>query len=399
MLAGLDQFLIDAYPKQYIEVQGLEAERRTRHRLACQRQSGSLLLTLPREIRDKIWKEAISANVIHVSAKKNVTNLHSFPRKRPLAQSYSFHECHAPNGLLSSACPPGKVDHRNCHTTNRGNVFGITLVCRQILAELPDIETTFFTRNAFQFEDPLDAEDFLFGLSEPQRESITHLRFALPQDFVTDLWDGYGLEAKMVPIHAAWQPIVNYFSNPWDRKSLHMLPYGGKSPQILKGRIYFYYSSCYYTNAKYRLHKRWQVGHGNTSWNVVISKMIHKGCPKIDIALHYPTGTYRLGIINPLSIDRPKGGDEEINEEEDPWDIKLGSASTLIRTLSQFNYYDGLTICLYNEKGFVTNSGFEKFVSTLQEHVAGPIGPRPCVTFDRGHHRHSERPYVDIVSI
>ena len=86
----------------------------------------------------------------------------------------------------------------------------IRLVCKQLLLELPfpDAETLFFSRNAFQFADLKTADAFLFGLSEPQRSSITHLKLAIPENIGSH--EHYGL----------WLGILNYFSNPWERKSV-----------------------------------------------------------------------------------------------------------------------------------------------------------------------------------
>jgi hypothetical protein len=97
--------------------------------------------------------------------------------------------------------------------TGASDYPNIRLVCKQLLLELPDAETTFFSRNAFQFADLKTADAFLFGLSEPQRSSITHLKLAIPHKIASG--EHYDL----------WQGILNYFSNPWERKSVSVGPH------------------------------------------------------------------------------------------------------------------------------------------------------------------------------
>jgi hypothetical protein len=67
-----------------------------------------------------------------------------------------------------------------------------------------------------------------------------------------------------------------------------MVPEEGDSPEELKMPISFYYSGCYYTNNKPRLHKRYQVRRGNTSWDVSIAGLRWKGEPRVDIAIEEP---------------------------------------------------------------------------------------------------------------
>ncbi|KAH8659127.1 hypothetical protein BGZ60DRAFT_118084 [Tricladium varicosporioides] len=281
ILDGFGAFLENAYPKQYAQVISSQRALNEAHRIACETQTDSAILRLPRELRDKIWQEASSANVIHVSrrpagpAGRSKTWFGRRPRK---ASKYQFHICRAPNALQTSACPPGIGDHSNCCTDGHADdVPSIKLVCKQIYLELQNDEITFYSKNAFQFADLEVAEDFLFGLSERRRESITHLRLALP----------YRLKEFTTPLkrYKAWNSIMNYFSNPWDRRSLHMYPQKKESKDLLKLPIYFYYSGCYYENNKHRLHKRWQVGRGNTSWDIGCNEMRLKEDLRLDIAM------------------------------------------------------------------------------------------------------------------
>lgn len=58
---------------------------------------------------------------------------------------------------------------------------------------------------------------------------------------------------------------------------------------LLKLPVYFYYSDCYYHSNRYRLHERYQVGRGNTSWDIGISGLKYKREPKLELAMEEPT--------------------------------------------------------------------------------------------------------------
>jgi hypothetical protein len=68
-----------------------------------------------------------------------------------------------------------------------------------------------------------------------------------------------------------------------------MVPDEGDDPDELKMPISFYYSSCYYEHNKHRLHKRYQVRRGGTSWDVSIARLQWKGEPRMDIAIKEPS--------------------------------------------------------------------------------------------------------------
>lgn len=108
--------MLETYPAQNAHVFAAQAEREEAHRLACEQQSQSPLLSLPREIRDKIWDEVKRGNVVHVSPKLNGSRQAFFSKRRRKARSYCFHACRAENGAESSACPPGVADHAHCQT-------------------------------------------------------------------------------------------------------------------------------------------------------------------------------------------------------------------------------------------------------------------------------------------
>ncbi|TVY49481.1 hypothetical protein LOCC1_G000598 [Lachnellula occidentalis] len=343
LLSGFQEFLLDTYPAQNAQVLAAQAERDEAHRKACERQSNSPLLTLPREIRDKIWDEVILGNVVHIS-----------PRRagwlRRNSGKFCFHACRAEKGAGSSACPPGVGDHANCSTTGPSNYVDIRLACKQLLLELPDSETTFFSQTAFQFADLETADAFLFGLSEPQRSSITHLKLAVPYNLAGD--KDYKL----------WTGIINYFSNPWERKSLHMDPKPEDEPAMLREPIYFYYSGCYYENNKNRMYKRYQVGRGGWSWDVGISDLKYKGEPKLDLAMKVLT-------------------DDQL-EDISTWSTDMDSVAYWCEPLLQFRQYDGLTFQLYHNEGPTSTPEFEDFVAALKDRMVEPvIGPRKCMFF------------------
>lgn len=68
-----------------------------------------------------------------------------------------------------------------------------------------------------------------------------------------------------------------------------MYPEPQDKPELLTRPIYFYYSNCYYESNKDRLHQRYQVGRGDTSWDVGISDLKYKGEPKLDLAMNLVT--------------------------------------------------------------------------------------------------------------
>jgi len=77
-----------------------------------------------------------------------------------------------------------------------------------------------------------------------------------------------------------------------------------KDPRgLIKEPIYFYYSSCYYQSNKDRLHKRCQVGRGNTSWDVGISDLKYKEEPKLDLAMR--TWKMTEGMLAPFTSKGP----------------------------------------------------------------------------------------------
>ncbi|TVY29487.1 hypothetical protein LHYA1_G001503 [Lachnellula hyalina] len=363
LLSGFQEFLLDTYPAQNAQVLADQAERHEAHRGACERQSNSPLLNLPREIRDKIWAEVALGNVVHVSPSRAGWSF--WGRK---AGKFCFHVCRAEKGAGSSACPPGVGDHANCSITGPSNYPDIRLTCKQFLLELPDAETTFSSQTAFQFADLKTADAFLFGLSEPQRSSITHLKLALPHNIASsenfELWNG----------------ILNYFSNPWERKSLHMDPKPEDKPAMLREPIYFYYSRCYYENNTERMYKRYQVGRGGWSWDVGISDLKYKGEPKLDLAMQVVTS-----------------GQVE-DTDAATWTADLDSVANWCRPLLQFRQYDGLTFHLYNDEGLTSTPEFEAFVAALKEHMVEPvIGPRKCMFFAGGAYEDGDESYFALV--
>jgi hypothetical protein len=68
-----------------------------------------------------------------------------------------------------------------------------------------------------------------------------------------------------------------------------MYPKPEDKPWFIMELFYFYYSNCYYLENKDRLYKRWQVGRGNTSWDIGISDLKYKGHPRLDIAMAFHT--------------------------------------------------------------------------------------------------------------
>lgn len=191
----------------YIEMQKeWEEKQRTKHIRACKGQTKSALLCLPREIRDKIWKDVVVDNIVHVSRDVD-------------SERFSYHSCLASKGLKSSACPSGEGDHAQCATTARWktrNLPSYRLICKQISFELPDTKSTFFSKNAFHFDNLEDAEEYLFALRENDRAAITHLRLPIPYSLSRQTWNSG-------PEFRAWESIMNYFSCPWVRDTVCIL--------------------------------------------------------------------------------------------------------------------------------------------------------------------------------
>lgn len=216
-------------PSEHAKALAVKALREEEHRQACDIQSNSKLLTLPREIRDRIWEEAVTGNIIHVTRapdrlakRKRTTHRSSTTPKRK--QKYTFHTCNSPLGLKSSASPPGQGDHSQCTTSGPSDYPNLNLVCKQMYHELPELTATIFSKDAFQFADLESAEEYLFQLEEDQRASISHLRIALPYALTVGLnqdWrQHWRYSANQPNIWNSWMAICNYFSNPWDRETV-----------------------------------------------------------------------------------------------------------------------------------------------------------------------------------
>ncbi|CZR62441.1 uncharacterized protein PAC_12338 [Phialocephala subalpina] len=216
------------------------------HRAACEFQTKFRLLTLPRELRDKIWAEVVTGNIIHIS-KGYEHDSKRLCRGHPRRAKFFYHACVASNGLRSTACPAGKGDRVDCSTDGPSGHCGISLVCKQISMELPKFGSM-LSRNALQFSNLITAEEYLFGLDENTRASITHLRLAVTYALTTLQYLHHYRDGAM----GGWRGILNYFSNPWDTKT------------------------------------RWKVGRGNTSWDIGIAELKYKGCPRLDIAMECP---------------------------------------------------------------------------------------------------------------
>lgn len=208
----------DGYATEAERANAISAADREAHRQACERQSDSRLLSLPREIRDKIWEEVVTGNVIHISTSSEIHFKRGWSG-RPKRPHWHYHSCMAPKELNSSACPPGSGDHINCPTAGPSNYAIIHLVCKQIHMEL-DSASAFFSRNALQFADLDVACKYLFGLREDDRAAITHLRLSIPYSLTRLEYGSYLRPGKVTE----WQAICNYFSNIWDRKTVSHVP-------------------------------------------------------------------------------------------------------------------------------------------------------------------------------
>jgi hypothetical protein len=206
LVDGFEPFLLLAFPEQRKLVIEREAKRISDHQVACGNQANSLLLNLPRELRDKIWSEAMIGNVFHIFPAEDF--------KGSTGSKFKVYYCRVPDALNSSACEPGTGDHCNCSSKGPSQFSNLITVCKQIYLELPPLVDSIFSKNAFQFGDVRVAESFLFGITEPQRAAITHLKIAMPSKFRHD---------ERESAQTAWESICNYFSNPWTRSCVSTL--------------------------------------------------------------------------------------------------------------------------------------------------------------------------------
>ncbi|KAF7863167.1 hypothetical protein EAF04_007250 [Stromatinia cepivora] len=339
--------------KEVREMKKIADARQRDHIRACEVQSKSALLRLPREIRDTIWKDVVSGNIVHIS--RDVES-----------SSYCYHSCVAPNGLKSSACPSGEGDHAQCATTGRSDFPSYRLICKQINLELPDARGTFFSKSAFHFDDLVDAEEYLFGLKERDRAAITHLRLPIPYSLSTKHEDSG-------PEFQAWEAIMNYFSCPWARETLNLDVHDRHNAQYLKQPWYFYYSSCYYHQNRHRMYKNWQIGFGSTSWDMDIASLRYKAEPKLDIGMNYPASAQ--SIFRPHDHYTPSA----------PFPTDLDNHPQWLRSLLQFRQYSGLNFHFWNEDGVTNVDRHEDFIHALRERISrSEIGPWKVVEFRGG---------------
>lgn len=197
-----------------VEVEKAKAKQDALEQAAFEAQSASPLLRLPREIRDKIWGLVTTNNIIHVSQ-----SIEEQPKRRRAnvrRHGYHFHMCTSPKGYSSIACPPGVGDHAQCSTSGDANYGNWRAACKQMLFEMPNVQRDALAKNALQFADLDIAAAFLFGLKEENRERITHLRLAVPYSTMNLKKPSSDECSAMCP----WYAICNYFSNPWDRKTV-----------------------------------------------------------------------------------------------------------------------------------------------------------------------------------
>jgi hypothetical protein len=209
--------LLTMEPLATAKASAISAAEIETHRQACDRQSASRLLTLPREIRDKIWEEVVTGNIIHISTSSDI-HVKRGRSGRPKRPKWQYYICVASKGLKSSVCQPGSGDHRDCPTSGPSNYAIIHLVCKQIHMEL-DSARTFFSHNALQFADLDIAYKYLFGLQEDDRASITHLRFLIRYTLMSVDYRSYHHPGMV----REWYALCNYFSNIWDRKTVRYL--------------------------------------------------------------------------------------------------------------------------------------------------------------------------------
>ncbi|KAN0104451.1 hypothetical protein V8E51_010196 [Hyaloscypha variabilis] len=290
LFQGFEQYVSYSYPEATAKASAISAAEIETHRQACDRQSASRLLTLPREIRDKIWEEVVTGNIIHISTSSDI-HVKRGRSGRPKRPKWQYYICVASKGLKSSVCQPGSGDHRDCPTSGPSNYAIIHLICKQIHMEL-DSARTFFSHNALQFADLDIAYKYLFGLQEDDRASITHLRFLIRYTLMSVDYRSYHHPGMV----REWYALCNYFSNIWDRKTLNMYPQPGDKSWLSQEPIYFYYSNCYYYGNSNRMHKTWQVGRGDTSWDVDIAELKYKGALRLDLAMELPEFEFRVSL-------------------------------------------------------------------------------------------------------
>ncbi|KAF7957030.1 hypothetical protein EAE96_004351 [Botrytis aclada] len=339
------------------------AERQAAHVRACEAQSNSTLLRLPREIRDAIWIDVVQGNIVHIS-RMGVGDASSLSSS---LKSYKYHSCVATTGLKSSACPAGEGDHALCARDRRSDFPSYRLVCKQMNLELPEGRATFFAKNALHFDNVEEAEDFIFGLRESDRAAITHVRLPVPYSLAIN---DHGEVMKF----RAWEAIMNYFSCPWDRATLGV---NEDNSIFLKYPWYFYYSSCYYHENADRLYKKWQVGFGNTSWDIDIASLRSKAEPKIDIGMCYPDSAQST-LFHPRS------------HHSIPFTTQFDNPARWLRSLLQFCQYPGLNFHFWasnptpEEYGILRVPRHEAFIEALQEEVSrSEIGLWKLVEFRR----------------
>lgn len=121
--------------------------------------------------------------------------------------------------LSSLLCiPKGPPKHSMCGWYGRSRKLlhrwtkkshSISLVYKQIYTELPK-SSFIMSQNALQFSNLVTAEEYLFGLDENIRASITHLRLAVPYSLTTPQYLPYYRDGNI----DEWRGIFNYSSNP-----------------------------------------------------------------------------------------------------------------------------------------------------------------------------------------
>ena len=160
--------------------------------------------------------------------------------------------------------------------------------------------------------------------------------------------------------------------------------------------ISFYYSSCYYQHNRHRLHKRYQVSRGNTSWDISIRGLKWKGEPKFDIAFQEPKVKRFSKLYEPRSLLICSDCDEVEQDHDfdfgrwDPYGAEI--IKNWVYELGQFKQYHALDIQLYNKSGIKTTPGFQSYAAGIKTKLAGPlIGPSKGPNFvERG-------PYINSV--
>ncbi|KAB8301455.1 hypothetical protein EYC80_003319 [Monilinia laxa] len=326
------------------------AKSRADHTRACEVQGNSALLRLPREIRDTTWKDVVSGSIVHVSRDLD-------------SSSYSYHSCIAPRGLMSSACHPGEGDHAPCATNGPSDFPSYRLICKQINLELPDPRRTFFSKSAFHFDNLEDTRDYLFALKKSDRAAINHLRLPIPYSLPQQ-------HRRSGPVFEAWEAIMNYFSCPWVRETLNLDSSKDSDERYIQEPWYFYYSSCYYRNNRDRMYKKWQIGFGNTSWDMDIASLRYKGEPKIDIGMSYAESAQSIFE------------NHHYNRGAMPFTTNFADPPDWLRSLLQFRQYSGLNFHFWDASGVRCVPRYEAFIKALHEQVShSEIGPWKLVEF------------------